>query len=508
MHFGLHRLTVSVRGGAESPGSVPCVSTGARRRRPAWSAAAFFDLDRTLLAGSTGPVFADALRSVGVLPSVRTPVEPLLFRIFDLIGENYPTMLLTREGARAAKGWKVASVREAALAAVDTLAERVQPYVAVELAEHREAGRALVLATTTPEDWVRPLAERLGFDDVVATRYARKGPTYTGGIDGEFVWGRGKARAVREWSDRHGVDLEGSYAYSDSYYDIPLLSMVGNPTAVNPDPRLMAVAVLRRWPTRHFDLPAGVPKFGGFEPQRAVMMLARPELFPWVRFRIYGTRRLPEAGPGIVVANHRSYFDPLAIGFALAKRGRPVRFLGKKEVFDAPVVGDLAAAMGGIRVDRGTGSDAPLRAAEEALAAGDLVALMPQGTIPRGRAFYDPELRGRWGAAKLASATDAPIVPIGLWNTESVWPRSAKVPNLTNILDPPTVTVRVGKPFRPASDDPDEATAEIMDRIGALLPPEAREPYEPTAEEIARATPSGVEIEDPSAEIERRPGRD
>jgi putative phosphoserine phosphatase/1-acylglycerol-3-phosphate O-acyltransferase len=71
-----------------------------------------------------------------------------------------------------------------------------------------------------------------------------------------------------------------------------------------------------------------------------------------------------------------------------------VRFLGKKEVFDAPVVGQIASAMGGIRVDRGTGSDEPLQAAAEALANGDLVAMMPQGTIPRGKAFYDPKLKG------------------------------------------------------------------------------------------------------------------
>ena len=72
---------------------------------------------------------------------------------------------------------------------------------------------------------------------------------------------------------------------------------------------------------------------------------------------------IPEDGPAIIVGNHRSYFDPLAMALALAKRGRPVRFLGKKEVFDAPVVGQLAKAMGGIRVERGTGSDEPLAAA-------------------------------------------------------------------------------------------------------------------------------------------------
>ena len=106
------------------------------------------------------------------------------------------------------------------------------------------------------------------------------------------------------------------------------------------------------------------------------------------------------------MANHRSYFDGLAIGYAAAQVGRPMRFLGKKEVFDAPVVGQLASAMGGIRVERGTGSDEPLAAAAEALEGGELVALMPQGTIPRGRAFFEPVLEGRWGAARLAAMTE------------------------------------------------------------------------------------------------------
>ena len=131
---------------------------------------------------------------------------------------------------------------------------------------------------------------------------------------------------------------------------------------------------------------------------------------------------------------------------AIARSGRTVRFLGKKEVFDAPVIGQLATAMGGIRVDRGTGSDEPLQAAADALTGGEVVAIMPQGTIPRGPAFFEPELKGRWGAARLAALTKAPVIPIGLWGTERVWPRSSRLPNVLNVADPPLVTVRVGEP--------------------------------------------------------------
>jgi putative phosphoserine phosphatase/1-acylglycerol-3-phosphate O-acyltransferase len=160
-------------------------------------------------------------------------------------------------------------------------------------------------------------------------------------------------------------------------------------------------------------------------------------------------------------------------------------------VFDAPVIGPMATAMGGIRVERGSGSDQPLREAARALEAGDLVAIQPQGTIPRGRAFFDPVLRGRTGAARLAAMSGAPVIPIGLWGTEAVWPRSSRIPKVTNVLHPPSVRTRVGRPVRLDLVDPEADTERIMAAIADLLPPEARVPREPTSEEIARAMPAG-----------------
>jgi putative phosphoserine phosphatase/1-acylglycerol-3-phosphate O-acyltransferase len=474
--------------------------------------AAVFDLDRTLLSGASGPIISEALRHVGLLRSSTGALESVAFGIFNLIGETWPSMFVTRQGARAARGWSVEMVRAAAERAAQPLADSVLPYARRLIDEHRAAGRVLVLATTTPADLVAPLADLLGFDEVIATRYGQRAGHYDGTIDGPFVWGKGKARAVAEWAFDAGIDLDASYAYSDSYYDAPLLSIVGHPRVVNPDPRMRALATLRRWPVVHFDVPAGVPKFAGIEPQRVLMLLAQPQLFPWMRLDIDGEGLVPRTGPAILVANHRSYIDPIAIGFLLAKVGRPVRFLGKKEVFDAPIVGDLVTALGGIRVERGSGSEEPLRAAQDALAAGELVALMPQGTIPRGPAFFDPELKGRWGAVKLAEATGAPIIPVGLWGTEKVWPRSSKLPDLTNILDPPTVRIRVGEPVELKHRSLDADTKRMMKAISALLPPEARRTRRPSMEELARTYPGGVvpdDWEDAAAhEAARRPGTD
>jgi putative phosphoserine phosphatase/1-acylglycerol-3-phosphate O-acyltransferase len=171
------------------------------------------------------------------------------------------------------------------------------------------------------------------------------------------------------------------------------------------------------------------------------------------------------------------------------------------------MIGSIVRALGGIRVDRGTGSDEPLKAAVEALAGGEMVGLMPQGTIPRGPAFFDPELKGRWGAARLARLTGAPVIPIGLWGTEKVWPRSSRLPKVFNIVDAPTVTATVGAPVALAHEDLESDTAAIMGAIVDLLPSEAHRPHEPTDEELAATYPPGYRG-DPSSESTRRPGTD
>ena len=489
--------------------------------------AAFFDLDRTLLAGASGEVFAEAMRAAGI-GGAALPGERLLFKLFNTIGETLPSMALARQAVALAKGHPRSAVQAAAGQVAPRLAELVQPLAAPLFAEHRAAGRPIVLATTTPYDLVKPLADLLGLDDVVATRHQfDDGGNYTGALDGPFVWSAGKLTAVKEWAQARGIDLAESFAYSDSVYDTPLLAAVGHPFVVNPDPRMVLMAAARRWPT--LDLSAkgaaavlngavdgavSAAQFSGarlssvnVELQRLALSLVHPLLFPYARFNITGVEHIPTSGPAIVVGNHRSYFDPVAVAMAIARTDRTVRFLGKKEVFDAPVVGQIAAAMGGIRVERGTGSDAPLDAAAEALDAGDLVALMPQGTIPRGRAFYEPVLKGRWGAARLAARTKAPVIPIGLWGTEKVWPRSARLPNVLNLVNPPTVTITVGPPVKLAYRSADADTTRIMAALLDLLPPEARQPYDPTPEEIAQALPPGF-TDDRGNEADRRPGLD
>lgn len=467
--------------------------------------AAFFDLDRTLLRGASGPLLAEALRAEGLLSGSAFPGErlvmPPMFRYYDRFGETLASMVLTRQAVRGAKGWSCAAMRRAGQRAADALLDAVPPYAHQLLEEHRRAGRRVVIATTSPEDLVRPLAERLGMDGLVATRYGvadgqgddnpGDGERYNGTLDGEFVWGMGKLRAVQGWAADHDVDLAESWGYSDSVFDVPLLRAVGHPVAVNPDPRLAFVATLHRWPVLHLDVPPGVPKvpLTADEPQTLLMRLLRPNMLPWLRLDSDDAEHLPADGPVIVVANHRSYIDPFILGLAVAPRGRPLRFLAKRELFDAPVVGSLMRAVGSVRVDRSTRSDEPLQEAATALEAGEVVVILPQGTIPRGKEFFEPKLKGRWGAARLAAITKAPVVPFALWGTERVWPRSQRLPQVWNVVDPPVVRVRCGPPVGLLYRSPRTDTERIMAAISDLLPAKARQPYDPTPEELARTYP-------------------
>jgi len=478
--------------------------------------AAFFDLDRTLLSGASGEVFSHAMREAGLV-SRSIPGESLLYKLFNTVGETLPSMALARQAVTFAKGRQQAVVQRAADGAAAALAAMVQPLAAPLFAEHRAAGRPIVMATTTPYDLVKPLADLLGLDDVVATRYGvNTDGTYSGALDGPFVWSAGKLAAVRDWAAANGVDMAASFAYSDSFYDTPLLAAVGYPFVVNPDPRMRLMAAARRWPTLDLSAAADLVKdvssmakipVVNMEIQRLALSFTHPLFFPYAKFRISGTEQIPTSGPAIIVGNHRSYFDAAALAVAIARTDRTIRFLGKKEVFDAPIVGQIATAMGGIRVDRGTGSEGPLEAAAEALAHGDLVAMMPQGTIPRGKAFYDPILKGRWGAARLAALARVPVIPVAMWGTERVWPRSARVPNVLNVVSPPLVTITVGPPVKLTYRGPEADTKKIMKALMGLLPPESRDRREPTEEEIALALPPGYHG-DQAAETVRRPGKD
>ena len=252
---------------------------------------------------------------------------------------------------------------------------------------HHDAGRSGATAGPAPR-----------LHDVVATTYGVNADgTYDGSIVGPFVWANGKLEAVRAWAERHDIDMAESYAYSDSVYDTPLLSAVGHPVAVNPDPRMLVMALARRWPVVHLDVPPGVPKLPllDLEPQQLALAFTRPSSF----LRAVGHRwRAPHPGrrsgdprgqPPLVLRRHRRRHGG---GPERPDRSLPGQEGGVRRADRRP-----AGEGHGRHPSSASASDEPLRHAAEALEAGQMVALMPEGTIPRGKAFFDPELKGRWG---------------------------------------------------------------------------------------------------------------
>lgn len=228
--------------------AVPPADVGPRQATPT---AAIFDLDRTIIAGSSAQVFSQMLRDVGIELPV-PPGQSVYFGLYERLGEDPITMRLARHAARLFAGQRVRAVETAGRMAADVLASDLLTGAQAELERHRRAGNRLLLATTAPHELAAPFSEAAGFDDLVCTRYASVDGIYNGTNQAGYVWGATKASAVAGWAADHNVDLTQSSAYSDSWYDVPLLENVGQPVAVNPDLRLQLMARTRRWPVRRW----------------------------------------------------------------------------------------------------------------------------------------------------------------------------------------------------------------------------------------------------------------
>ncbi len=428
--------------------------------------AAFFDLDRTLLGDSSALMIMDAMNERGMISDRDQSLAEVGRRFFRVLGETRIGMEITRRSLSRMAGWSRTDLREAAARSVEKLDAAVYAEARTLIERHRSKGDLVVIATSTGRDYVEPLADRLGVDMLIATEYEEDAQgVYTGNLIGKWLWGPDKADAVRAFAEEQGIDLSESYAYSDSYYDRPLLESVGHPRVVNPDPLLRAYAVRKGWPVLGFRNREGLPK-ASFEPFDLIRPFAHP-LLSAVNLVVEGVQLIPREGPVILAANHRSYLDPVVLAMVGSRRGRKLRFLAKKEMFEAPVVGQAMRALGQIRVDRGTGDATPLQIAIDALGRGEAIGIFPEGTIPK-----DGEvLSARTGVARLAVETGAPIVPVAIWDTERVWPRSDRVPKVMELMQRRPVHAKVGEPITlKDSDDYKALAASVLDRIREQLP--------------------------------------
>jgi HAD superfamily hydrolase (TIGR01490 family) len=222
-------------------------------------AAAFFDLDKTIIAGSSALAFSRPFRRQGLLTRravLRSGYAQLLIM---LSGADAATMeALRRRITALCTGWEVAQIR--AIVA-ETLHEIVEPLVYAEatelIAEHKANGDEVVVLSASGLEVVEPIAALVGADRCLATRMAVRGGRYTGEIE-LYLYGEEKAQAARDVAQAHGYRLADCRAYSDSITDLPLLEAVGHPTVVNPDRALRRVAEARGWPILTFAVPVAL----------------------------------------------------------------------------------------------------------------------------------------------------------------------------------------------------------------------------------------------------------
>jgi HAD superfamily hydrolase (TIGR01490 family) len=217
-------------------------------------AAAFFDLDKTLIEGSSAIDFARASYKRGLLSRremAKGLWENLKFRLNGSTDQS--TDLLRARVLEAIAGKRVVDVRRLGPDVFATLLPRVYPQVLEEAWEHQDAGRSIYIVTAASQEMAEALANVLGFDGGIGTRSEVKDGVYTGQPDGPLTYREGKPVAMREVAEREGIDLSESYAYSDSESDLPMLRCVGHPVVVNPDAELERVARQEGWRIMRFD---------------------------------------------------------------------------------------------------------------------------------------------------------------------------------------------------------------------------------------------------------------
>jgi HAD superfamily hydrolase (TIGR01490 family) len=245
-----------------SPGPPP--SGSARVDGAKGTPAAFFDLDRTLIAGSSAFQFARAAYRSGMMSRrdlVRGAVANLRFRLQGSTDEA--TQALRQQALDNLRGVPVRELQRLGPDILTGLLPKVYPQMLRLAWEHQDAGRRIYIGTAASQEIAELLADVLLFDGAIGARYESAEGVYTGRPGGPFTYRDGKAEAIRELAATEGIALAASWAYSDSESDLPMLRAVGHPVAVNPDARLARVAREEGWEVVRFETLGRRLKIGG-----------------------------------------------------------------------------------------------------------------------------------------------------------------------------------------------------------------------------------------------------
>jgi HAD superfamily hydrolase (TIGR01490 family) len=243
------------RSGPHRPGYVrEAPGGGAAGRGRAGTGAAFFDLDRTLIAGSSAFQFGRAAYKAGFLTRgqlARDAWENVLFRLKGSTDER--TDALKKRVGEALAGVRVRDMQRLAPQVLAGVLPRLYPQMLEIAYRHQDEGRPIFICTAASQEMADLMALVLTFDGAVGSVSEIHDGHYTGREGGPFNYREGKAQAIRELAEREEIDLAKSWAYTDSESDLPMLQLVGHPVAVNPDAELSRVAVTEGWEVLRFD---------------------------------------------------------------------------------------------------------------------------------------------------------------------------------------------------------------------------------------------------------------
>jgi HAD superfamily hydrolase (TIGR01490 family) len=238
----------------ERPHILPPPPGGGALRRPDEPGAAFFDLDRTLMAGSSAFQFARAAYRSGLMSRralARDAWENLQFRLRG--STDAGTDALRARVSALLTGVRVRELQRLAPAVLAGVLPRLYPRMLEIAYAHQDAGRPIFICTAASQEMAQLMAVVLTFDGAVGSVSEVRDGAYTGRAGGPFTYREGKAQAIRELATREDIDLAASWAYSDSESDLPMLRAVGHPVVVNPDATLARVARQEGWEVMRFD---------------------------------------------------------------------------------------------------------------------------------------------------------------------------------------------------------------------------------------------------------------
>jgi HAD superfamily hydrolase (TIGR01490 family) len=217
--------------------------------------AAFFDLDRTLMQGSSAFQFGRAAYHTGMINRRQLVADGLANLRFRLNGSTDEGTHALRDRISASlAGTRVVDLQRLGPDVLARILPRIYPRMLALAYEHQDAGRRVYIFTAASQELAEMLAHVLTFDGGIGSQFSEiKDGRFTGEPTGLFIYGADKARAIKRLADREGIDLSQSYAYSDSASDLPMLRSVGHPVVVNPDKELLAEAREHGWEVLRFD---------------------------------------------------------------------------------------------------------------------------------------------------------------------------------------------------------------------------------------------------------------